>query len=97
MVSGYPSRMGRCSHVSANQRSKLAVLRVPFWLDHQVVQAIDVHWAVGIGLGGQRLFIAPELDLVVVVNAGLYKSDLQGSLPRAILNEYVLKAIERRP
>jgi CubicO group peptidase (beta-lactamase class C family) len=65
-----------------------------FWLDRQLVQKSEVHWAVGIGLGGQRLFIAPELDLVVVVNAGLYKSDSQGPVPRAILNQYVLKAIE---
>lgn len=65
-----------------------------FWLDRQRVHETEVHWVVGVGLGGQRLFVAPELGLVVVVNAGLYKTDLQISVPQAILNRYVLKAIE---
>jgi len=68
-----------------------------FWLDRQLVGSSEVHWAVGIGLGGQRLFITPDLGLVVVVNAGLYKSDQQGSVPRVILNRYVLKAIGPHP
>jgi CubicO group peptidase (beta-lactamase class C family) len=51
-----------------------------FWLDRSVVDKREVDWAVGIGWGGQRLYIAPALDLVVVVNAGLYKNiDLQSS------------------
>jgi hypothetical protein len=62
---------------------------------------VDKRWvdrAVAIGWGGQRLYIAPALDLVVVVNAGLYKNiDLQSSVPSTILNQYVLKAIEPRP
>jgi CubicO group peptidase (beta-lactamase class C family) len=69
-----------------------------FWLDRSPVQQQQVNWAVGSGWGGQRLYIAPELDLVVVVNAGLYKrDDLMGSVPLTILNQYVLKALEPRP
>jgi beta-lactamase family protein len=69
-----------------------------FWLDRLLVDKRWVDWAVGIGWGGQRLYIAPALDLVVVVNAGLYKNiDLQSSVPLTILNQYVLKAIEPRP
>jgi CubicO group peptidase (beta-lactamase class C family) len=69
-----------------------------FWLDRSLVGKQEVNWAVAIGWGGQRLYIAPELDLVVVVNAGLYKRlDLMGAVPFAILNEFVLKAIEPRP
>lgn len=69
-----------------------------FWLDRSRVQQQEVDWAVGFGWGGQRLYIAPALDLVVVVNTGLYKrDDLMGAVPRTILNQYVLKAIEPRP
>jgi hypothetical protein len=56
-----------------------------------------VEWAAAVGLGGQRLFIVPALDLVVAVNAGLYRSDLQGPVPIKILNQYVLMATEPRP
>jgi CubicO group peptidase (beta-lactamase class C family) len=69
-----------------------------FWLDRSPVQKQEVNWAIGIGWGGQRLYIAPELDLVVVVNTGLYKrDDLMGTVPSTILNQYVLKAMLPRP
>jgi hypothetical protein len=54
----------------------------------------EVIWASAIGNGGERMFIVPELDLVVVMNAGLYDSPLQGSLPVEIFNGYVVRAIQ---
>jgi hypothetical protein len=44
------------------------------------------------GLGGQRIFIVPSLDLVVVVTAGMYQSPMQGWVPLGILNR-VLHAV----
>jgi len=44
------------------------------------------------GLGGQRIFIVPSLDLVVVVTAGMYPSPMQGWVPLGILNR-VLHAV----
>jgi CubicO group peptidase (beta-lactamase class C family) len=63
-----------------------------FWLGRSLVDKRELDWTACWGLGGQRVFIAPERDLVVVVNAGLYKSNLQASVPLEILNRYVLKA-----
>jgi CubicO group peptidase (beta-lactamase class C family) len=66
------------------------------WLGRSLVRKREVRWTAAIGLGGQRFFVVPELDLVVVVNAGLYQSDLQGSIPLDILNRYVLEAAQPR-
>jgi hypothetical protein len=37
------------------------------------------------------------MDLVVVVTAGLYQSDMQAQVPIKILNQYVLNAIADPP
>ena len=65
-----------------------------FWLGRSLFDRREVIWASAIGNGGERMFIVPELDLVVVMNAGLYDSPLQGSLPIEIFNGYVVRAIQ---
>jgi CubicO group peptidase (beta-lactamase class C family) len=64
-----------------------------FWLGRSFVGGRQVDWSAGFGYGGQRLFIVPSLDLVVLIHAGLYRSSQQGSVPLEILNRYVLWAI----
>jgi CubicO group peptidase (beta-lactamase class C family) len=65
-----------------------------FWLGRSLVGGHPVNWAAAWGLGGQRVFIVPDLDLVVVVTAGLYKSDIQAQVPIKILNQYILNAVQ---
>ena len=62
-----------------------------FWLGRSFAQGREIDWIAGVGLGGQRLYIVPSLDLVVLVHAGLYQSPVQGVAPLAILNA-VLRA-----
>jgi len=52
-------------------------------------------WASGIGWGGQRLFVAPRLDLVIAMNAGNYRRPIieQGRIASLILFEAVLPAL----
>jgi hypothetical protein len=49
----------------------------------------ELTWIAGFGAGGQRLFIVPGLDLVVVVNAFNYRAHI----PIAILNRFVMPAV----
>lgn len=45
------------------------------------------------GNGGQRLFLLPDLGLVVAVTAGDYNGAGQDTAPRAVLEDVVLPAI----
>jgi CubicO group peptidase (beta-lactamase class C family) len=54
-----------------------------------------VSWVAGWGLGGQRIFVVREYDLVVVITAGLYDSESQGAAVLNILANYVLPAIRQ--
>jgi CubicO group peptidase (beta-lactamase class C family) len=53
------------------------------------------YWASGIGWGGQRLFVAPRLDLVVAMNAGNYPLPVmeQGRIASLVIYEAVLPAL----
>jgi CubicO group peptidase (beta-lactamase class C family) len=39
-----------------------------FWLGRSLSDRREIQWVAGVGLGGQRLFVVPTLDLVVVIN-----------------------------
>ncbi len=66
---------------------RLYVYGYLFWLGRSFVRGQEVDWAAGVGLGRQRLFIVPQLDLV---------SPLQGIVPLIILDRFVLPAVETR-
>lgn len=68
-----------------------------WWLGRSLLSGHDLSWIGGFGNGGQRLFVVPELDLVVATNAAHYGSPLQGLIPIAILNRFVLPAVNDYP
>jgi CubicO group peptidase (beta-lactamase class C family) len=68
-----------------------------WWLGSSPFGDAQTPWVAGFGNGGQRLFIVPELELVVVVTAGNYDKPGQGRLPLAILDQFVLPALIGTP
>ena len=78
------------------QGSMLYFYGYQFWLGRSLVQKREVDWVLGLGYGGQRLFIVPDLDLVVLIHAGLYQSRLQAFVPLGLFNRYVLPATDPR-
>jgi CubicO group peptidase (beta-lactamase class C family) len=64
-----------------------------WWLGRSLLNGHDLTWTAGYGASGQRLFVVPRLDLVVVVNAFSYRH----SIPPAILNRFVMPAVTDFP
>lgn len=71
-----------------------------WWIGETYVPEGTVKWVAGIGLGGQRLFIVPSLDLVVVTNGGLYErgpySRLEGKIPAEIITKVIKATVKNR-
>ena len=65
-----------------------------WWLGRSFRNGTQLDWTAGVGLGGQRLYVVPALDLVVMINAGHYRSSLQGTLPYGIFTQIVLPAVK---
>ena len=69
-----------------------------WWIGRTLAGDKDVTWIAGQGLGGQRLYIVPDLDLVVMVTQGLYLSGRQGHAGLDILYSFVIPAVrDNRP
>jgi len=47
-----------------------------WWLGRSFVNRREIKWISAVGWGGQRMYIVPSLDLVVVVMAGLYENPI---------------------
>ncbi len=64
-----------------------------WWVGESIVGERTISWIAGRGLGGQRIYIVPALDLIVVITAGRYASDSEARVD--IFGDYVLAAIRR--
>jgi len=73
--------MGRC------------IMVISGWLGRSLLNGRDLTWIAGFGSGGQRLFVVPGLDLVVVVNALNYRH----YTPIVILNWFIMPAVTDYP
>jgi CubicO group peptidase (beta-lactamase class C family) len=67
-----------------------------WWLGRTLSDGQELTWIAGIGLGGQRLIIVPDLDLVVMTTAGMYASPRQGNAALEILYSFVIPSVGGR-
>lgn len=65
-----------------------------WWAGQTLMRGQEFAWTAGVGYGGQRLFALPSLDLVVVVNAGLYGNALQQAIPVGIFTRVALPSVK---
>jgi CubicO group peptidase (beta-lactamase class C family) len=66
-----------------------------WWLGRSLIDRKELTWASAVGFGGQRLYVLPALELVVVITAGHYADGMQAWLPLVVLNRFVLPAVTR--
>jgi len=70
-----------------------------WWLGRSFIDQRDIDWVASLGWGGQRLYVVPQLSLVIAVTAGAYGSS-RGGAPSSeeniagdtVLNSFVLPA-----
>jgi CubicO group peptidase (beta-lactamase class C family) len=64
-----------------------------WWLGRTLSGDKEVKWVAAMGLGGQRIFIIPDFDLVVTTMSGLYASPRQGVAAIDILYSFVIPSV----
>ena len=64
-----------------------------WWLGRTLSNGKEVKWVAAQGLGGQRIYIVPELDLVVMITAGLYGRPHDGVGPLDALCNFIIPSI----
>ena len=68
-----------------------------WWLGASAFGDAQASWVAGFGNGGQRLFVLPELGIVVAVTVGNYDQPENWRVPMAVLNQFVLPALAGGP
>jgi CubicO group peptidase (beta-lactamase class C family) len=64
-----------------------------WWLGRSMAQEKEVKWIAAMGSGGQRIFIVPDRDLVVMTTSGLYFEPHQGDGALDMLTNYILPSV----
>lgn len=64
-----------------------------WWLGRSIAREREVKWIAAQGSGGQRLFIVPDRDLVVMTNSGRYFQPRQGDGALDMMANYILPSV----
>jgi CubicO group peptidase (beta-lactamase class C family) len=64
-----------------------------WWMGRSISGDGEVKWIAAMGSGGQRIFIVPELDLVMMSTSGLYFQPHQGDGALDTLTNFVIPSV----
>jgi CubicO group peptidase (beta-lactamase class C family) len=67
-----------------------------WWMGRTFSDGKDIPWIAAHGWGGQRIFVVPDLDLVVMITAAMYGSPRENSTGLEILGSFVIPAVRDR-
>jgi CubicO group peptidase (beta-lactamase class C family) len=66
-----------------------------WWLYKYEIDGKTIEGYAAFGWGGQGIFVFPALDAVIVFTAGNYSQQDSMSIPRGMLNNYILPAMTK--
>lgn len=64
-----------------------------WWIGRTLFGGRSIPWIAAQGFGGQRIFIIPDLDIVVVTTGGMYADPRQGNPGLEILYRFVIPSV----
>jgi CubicO group peptidase (beta-lactamase class C family) len=64
-----------------------------WWMGRSIAQEKEVKWIAAMGSGGQRIFIVPDRDLVVMTTSGRYFQPRQGDGALDMMANFILPSV----
>jgi CubicO group peptidase (beta-lactamase class C family) len=64
-----------------------------WWMGRSLAQGKEVKWIAAMGWGGQRIFVIPDLDMVVMTTSGLFGRPKEGMAALDILSNSVIPSV----
>ena len=68
-----------------------------WWMGRSLAEGKEVRWVAAFGLGGQRIFVIPELDMVVMMTSGLFGRPKEGLAQLDILANVIIPSAKDKP
>jgi CubicO group peptidase (beta-lactamase class C family) len=68
-----------------------------WWMGRSLSQGKEVRWIAAFGWGGQRIFVIPELDMVVMMTSGGFGLPKEGLAQFDILANVIIPSVKEKP